>query len=74
LRDTEEDAAITAVLEQLPADHPARLACLDHTDTIALTHLVADRPELVGGELLLRPQSASETSHDNAAAKHGDQG
>jgi hypothetical protein len=47
LRDAEERAAITAALEQLPADHPARVAYLDHADTIALTHLVADRPELV---------------------------
>jgi len=35
LRDAEEHAAITAALEQLPADHPARLAYLDHTDTVA---------------------------------------
>ncbi len=47
LRDAEERAAVTAALEQLPADHPARVAYLDHADTIALTHLVADRPELV---------------------------
>jgi len=46
-RDAEEHAAITAALEQLLADHPARLAYLDHADTIALTHLVADRPDLV---------------------------
>jgi hypothetical protein len=42
-----EHAVISAALEQLPAVHLARLAYLDHTDTIALTHLVADRPELV---------------------------
>jgi hypothetical protein len=47
LRDAEEHAVITAALEQLPADHPARVAYLEHADTIALTHLVADRPELV---------------------------
>lgn len=47
LRDAEERAAVTAALELLPADHPARVAYQDHADTIALTHLVADRPELV---------------------------
>jgi hypothetical protein len=47
MRDAEERAAITAALEQLPADHPARVAYLDHADTIALTYLVADRPGLV---------------------------
>jgi hypothetical protein len=47
LRDAEEHAAICAALEQLPADHPVRVAYLDRVDTIALTHLVADRPELV---------------------------
>jgi hypothetical protein len=47
LRDAEEHAAVTAALEQLPADHPARVAYLDRADTIALTHLVADRPDLV---------------------------
>ena len=47
LRDAKEHAAVTAALEQLPADHPARVAYQDHADTITLTHLVADRPELV---------------------------
>jgi hypothetical protein len=47
VRDAEERAAITAALEQLPADHPALKAFADGADTIALTHLVAGRPELV---------------------------
>ena len=47
MRDAEEHAAVTAALDQLPADHPARVAYLDHADTIALTHLVADRHDLV---------------------------
>jgi hypothetical protein len=47
LRDAEEHAAITAALEQLPADHLAYKAFAEGADTIALTHLVADRPELI---------------------------
>ncbi|TMC55026.1 MAG: hypothetical protein E6J20_01255 [Chloroflexi bacterium] len=47
LRDSEEHAAISAALEQLPTDHPARKVFAEGVDTIALTHLVADRPELV---------------------------
>jgi hypothetical protein len=46
-RDAEEHAALAVILAELPADHPARIAYLDHADTIALTHLVADRPQLV---------------------------
>lgn len=47
MRDPEEHAALAAALETLPADHPARAAYADGADTISLTHLVADRPELV---------------------------
>ena len=46
-RDAEECAAITAALKALPADHPARQAYAEGADTIRLTHLVADDPELV---------------------------
>jgi len=46
-RDAEEHAAITGALERLPANHPARVAYLADADTIALTYLVADRPDLV---------------------------
>jgi hypothetical protein len=46
-RDAEERAAITAALESLPAEHQARTAFAEGADTIALTHLVADRPDLV---------------------------
>lgn len=45
IRDAEEHAAIAAVLAELPADHPARIAYQDHTDTIQLTRLV-DRQDL----------------------------
>lgn len=43
-RDPEEEAAILAALADLPPEHPARVAYADGVDTIALTHLVADRP------------------------------
>jgi hypothetical protein len=46
-RDEIEHAEVAAALSELPEDHPARVAYLDYVDTIALTHLVADRPELV---------------------------
>ncbi len=45
-RDAEDHAAIVAILAELPEDHPAQIAYSDHDDTIRLTHLVADRPEL----------------------------
>ena len=34
---------IAAVLSELPADHPTRLAYGDHKDAIRLTHLVGCR-------------------------------
>ncbi len=46
-RDAQERAEVAALLAVLPPEHPAREACARGTDTIALTHLVADRPELV---------------------------
>lgn len=39
-RDPEEHAAIAAILAELPADHPARIAYAGQEDTIRLTHLV----------------------------------
>lgn len=47
IRHPEEHAAVAAALERLPPDHRARAAYAEGLDTIALTHLVADRPELV---------------------------
>lgn len=48
-RDQIEHAEIAALLEQLPAEHPAREAYGRGVTTIELTHLVADRVELVDG-------------------------
>lgn len=48
-RDEQEHAEITALLASLSEDHPARVAYADGADTITMTHLVADRPELVDG-------------------------
>ena len=45
-RDAEEHAEVAALLAALPGDHPAALAYARGADTVALTHLVADRPEL----------------------------
>jgi hypothetical protein len=36
-----------AILAELPTDHPARIAFAEGKDTIALTHLVSDRKDLV---------------------------
>ena len=47
LRDADEQAAVAALLDALPPEHAARGAFDGVLDTIALTHLVADRPELV---------------------------
>jgi hypothetical protein len=49
LRDSEERAAVAAALAALPPEHPARRAISDGIGTIALAHLVVDRPELVEG-------------------------
>lgn len=46
-RDADEHAAIAAALEKLPLAHAARLAHAEGADTIHLTHLVAEGPELV---------------------------
>lgn len=46
-RDAQEHADVAAVLEELPADHPGRDAYAGSAGTLGLTHLVADRPELV---------------------------
>jgi hypothetical protein len=46
-RDAEEQAAVAAALSLLRSDHPARVAFENGLDTIALTHLVADRQDLV---------------------------
>jgi hypothetical protein len=48
-RDELEHAEVAALLAQLPAGHPARDAYGRGTGTIELTHLVADRAELVEG-------------------------
>lgn len=47
MRDADEHAAIAVALEGLPPQHAARRAYSQGADTITLTHLVADRPELV---------------------------
>jgi hypothetical protein len=47
IRDADEHAAIIKALDQLPSDHAARVAYSKGADTIALTHLVADRPDIV---------------------------
>jgi hypothetical protein len=47
VRDEEEKAQVTRILSVLPEDHPARAAHRCGADTIRLSHLVADRPQLV---------------------------
>jgi len=47
MRDPEEHAAVAATLRRLSPDHPAHAAYAEGLDTIALTHLIADQPELV---------------------------
>jgi hypothetical protein len=50
-RDEREHAEVARILSELPAEHPARLAyaagAREASDSISLTWLVADRPELV---------------------------
>lgn len=48
-RDAIEHAEIAALLEQLPAAHPTREAYGGRAGTLGLTHLVADRSEVVEG-------------------------
>lgn len=45
-RDAKEHAEVSALLGTLPSDHPTREAYARGADTIALTHLAADRPEV----------------------------
>jgi len=45
-RDPQEHADVSALLGVLPV-HPAREAYARGTGTLELTHLVADRPELI---------------------------
>src|ERR671910_2753759 len=47
VRDAEEHAAVAAALRDLHADHAARRASAEGADTIKLTHLAADRREIV---------------------------
>jgi len=46
-RDEQANVDVAAILVDLPADHAARAACASGKDTIALTHLLADRKDLV---------------------------
>jgi len=46
MRDPQEHA-VAATLRRLSPDHPAHAAYAEGLDTIALTHLIADQPELV---------------------------
>ena len=46
-RDEQANAEVAAILGELPADHPARVAFAEGKDTIALTHLLADRMDVV---------------------------
>ena len=48
-RDEQEHADVAVVLTVLPAEHPARDAHARGVGTLELTHLVADRVELVDG-------------------------
>ena len=45
-RDSEQSAAILAILRELPEDHPARTAYRAGADAIRLTYLI-DREDLV---------------------------
>jgi hypothetical protein len=45
-RDEQANGEVAEILAELPADHPARLAFAMGKDTIALTHLLADRKDL----------------------------
>src|SRR5258708_10034803 len=46
-RDEQANVEVAAVLAELPADHAALVAFSEGKDTIALTHLRADRRDLV---------------------------
>ena len=50
-RDRIEHAEVAAALAELPEDHPARVAyaasAVEASDSLSLTHLVADRMDLV---------------------------
>ena len=48
-RDAQEHAEVAALLAALPDEHPARDAYGRGAGTIELSHLVADRVELVEG-------------------------
>jgi hypothetical protein len=47
VRDDEEKAEVARILCVLPEDHPAHAAHRSGADTIRLSHLVADRADLV---------------------------
>ena len=55
-RDEEEKAEVGRIIAALPKDHPAHDAHRRGMDTIALTHLVANYPDLV--EALIRAYHA----------------
>jgi hypothetical protein len=46
-RDEQANREVAAILAELPAEHQARVAFEGGKDTIALTHLVADRKDFV---------------------------
>lgn len=50
-RDEIEHAEVTAILAELPDDHPARVAyssgAREASDSLSMTYLVADRMDLV---------------------------
>jgi hypothetical protein len=46
-RDEQANAEVAAILAELPADHPAPVAFAQGKDTIAPTHLLTDRMDLV---------------------------
>jgi len=46
-RDEQANAEVAAILSELPEDHAVRTAFAEGKDTIALTHLLADRMDVV---------------------------
>ncbi|SRR6266852_3513283 len=46
-RDEQANVEVADVLAELPEDHAARIAFAEGKDTITLTHLVADRKDLI---------------------------
>ena len=46
-RDEQANTEVATILGELPPDHPARVAFAEGKDTVALTHLVAARKDLV---------------------------